>query len=343
MEHKRVRFKENDSKKFFLRVLNGRSLRKFCQQNSFSYSRLKTYYRGEFTLPYNLFKKLIKINKLAINGLEYEIISKNWWQSEAGKKGAKGLLKKYDKKTLNKWRRIGWKKFIREFSNNNLKEVSLPETINEDLAELVGVYLGDGTLTKHFIRISGDKRFDLPYFKYLNKLTKKVFKIDGTIRKERNRNVLYFEIRSKKVCDYFQKSLNIKTGDKIKNRTLIPEAILKDKKLFFACLRGLIDTDGSVSKDNNVLSIRFYSKNSFLLGQLKESNFLDGVFSIKSNKYETGTKSLEKINQYFSLSGSSNLRHIVRYCEYLKGNLIRKPEVLKYYPVYENTELPFIT
>jgi hypothetical protein len=40
-------------------------------------------------------------------------------------------------------------------------------------------------------------------------------------------------------------------GDKIKGVAMIPNAVMEDRKLAICCLRGLIDTDGSVSKDGN--------------------------------------------------------------------------------------------
>lgn len=292
-------------------------------------------------MPYNLFEKISQIDKSALNGIDYSLISKNWWQSEAGKNGISSLAKKYGDQTLKNWRISNLKKARRKVQPNNTKQVNLPNYIDEDVAEFTGVYLGDGTLTKYFIRISGDKRFDVKYFEYLNKLTKKIFGIEGAIREEKTKNQLYLNIRSKKISDYFQTNLNFKTGDKIKNKSKIPEQILNDKSLFFACLRGLVDTDGSVSKDNNVISVRLHSNNTVLLEQLKQSNFLDRIFSIKSNKEQIGTKSLNKIKEYFKISGSSNPRHIIRFQEYLKGNLLRQKEVLQYYKNYESLQLPF--
>jgi intein/homing endonuclease len=40
--------------------------------------------------------------------------------------------------------------------------------------------------------------------------------------------------------------IGLKAGNKSKNRTSIPNWILKDKQYSIACIRGLIDTDGSV-------------------------------------------------------------------------------------------------
>lgn len=344
MNAKRVTFKEGNQKLFFSRILNGRSLRKFCRIHNLRYSTFKGYYKGSSTLPLTVFENLIEISEISPNDLDYEIIPKNWWQSAAGKRGIWGLFQKYDEKVLNEWRRRGGKNSaLKNLASclNNRKKINLVITIDENLAELTGAYLGDGTLTDYFIRISGDKRFDLPYFKYLAGLTEKTFGLKPKIRAEQFRNQLYLEIRSKLICDYFKNAFGFKVGDKIRNKTVIPEIILNNRKLFLACLRGLMDTDGSVSKDGGILSIRFTNYNMALIKQLKENPIINDIFTIKSSPKEVGTRSFRKIKEYFSHVGSSNLRHIIRYCEYSKGSLLKKEQVLNYYSNYENIVLPF--
>ena len=137
-------------------------------------------------------------------------------------------------------------------NKNNLTIVKIPEKVNEELAELVGAYLGDGTLTKYFIRISGDKRYDVSYIRYLAGLVENVFEFKPAIRFENNTNIIYLEIRSKMICDFFHKKLKILYGDKIRNKTRIPEQILGDKNLLKACIRGLVDTDGSICRRDKI-------------------------------------------------------------------------------------------
>ena len=67
---------------------------------------------------------------------------------------------------------------------HNVKKIKIPE-LDERLAEFIGVYLGDGTLTKYFIRISGDYRYDIPYFNYLKDLIYKLFGVNATITKDK--------------------------------------------------------------------------------------------------------------------------------------------------------------
>jgi len=343
MESRRVIFEKGHQRAFISIVLDGKSLSEFCKEYfsvlKLKYSTFKNYYREINTLPYKTFQDLQDIGNIKLDQTRYKIISKNWWQSEAGKRGIKALFRKYDEETLNQWRGSGVRKS--RIGERYLKKVNIPDCVNESIAELVGAYLGDGTLAKYFIRISGDKRFDLPYFNYLANLVKQSFDLAPAIRSEKIRNTLYLEIRSKLVCDYFQKEFGFEIGDKIRNKTKIPEVIFEQEKLLLACLRGLVDTDGSVSKDGKVLSVRLSSHNSDLLNQVKACSQLKDIFTIISNPKEVGTRSIRNIKKYFGIVGSSNIRHIIRYCEYLKGNLLRKPQTLDYYPIYQSTYLPF--
>ena len=70
------------------------------------------------------------------------------------------MRKKYASK-LKLWSQTGGRKS----GEYNLKNINYPE-LNEDLAEFIGAHLGDGTMSKYFIKISGDYRYDLSYFNF---------------------------------------------------------------------------------------------------------------------------------------------------------------------------------
>jgi len=264
--------------------------------------------------------------------------------SDAGKKGIRALYLKYGSEQFRQWRRDCYKIMKSKLLASNpkavQKKVSVPKSINESLAELVGVYLGDGTLTDYFIRISGDQKHDVPYFEHLKEIVYSVFGIESTIRNADKISGLALEIRSKAVCDYF-KSLGLNVGDKIRNQSKIPSEIYENEKLFYSCLRGLIDTDGFIGKDGTVLSIRFYNKNNALMQQLRDSPYLTDLFGIRNHSSEIGSRSQKSIDEFFRLVGSSNPRHIIRYLEARKGNLLYKQEIIPYYSKYSCLQLPY--
>lgn len=153
--------------------------------------------------------------------------------------------------------------------------------------------------------------------------------------------MVYAQLFSKKVCEYMHNKWAIPYGDKIEGVAMIPNAVMEDRKLAICCLRGLIDTDGSVSKDGNGISIRFSSHNKTLVDQVEDIGKSLGIFTFR-NPLETGTRSWNNVVEYFRVVGSSNLRHIVRFHKRFSENkLLRKSEVVKYYKTYKGISLPF--
>ena len=317
------------------------SIKNLSARLSLPYSTLKQYGQEKLSLPENIFVKLLELSGIRQSSLNVNYLNKFWGASVAGKKGIRALREKYPEK-FREWRRNGYKKF----SLTNLKPIRIPK-LNEKLAELIGAYIGDGTLTKYFIRITGDYRYDLPYFSYLNMLVLKLFKINTRVYKSKLYNTCNFAIFSKNICSFLNKEFGLKFGDKLRNNTLIPNRILQDRKLALACLRGLIDTDGCVSRrgrNAEELSISFFSANPNLINQVKKISDREGFFSyVSKNKTEIGTNSRGKALLYFKKVGSSNLRHIVRFNEFLAGNKVYQKDVANYYQkgLYRDINLPF--
>lgn len=212
------------------------------------------------------------------------------------------------------------------------------------LAEFIGIHLGDGTMDEGFVRITGDVRYDLPFLSnYVLPLVNDLFGVQARLYTS-GKNRLNLIASSTALCRYLNRRWGIPYGDKIRNSAHIPLCILKNRALFFACLRGLIDTDGSVSKDNDTISIRFDSHNPALMNSLIDglSMHAPDLFTFSYSE-GVGTHSTEKVKKYFGTVGSSNLKHVVRFSEwYLHDNLVYVRDVSGYFKFYENINLPFI-
>lgn len=340
-KNRRIKLKQGQQKELIINAAKKiGSLKQLSIKISVPYSTLKKHNQELFLLPENLFNKILNLSSIKKEDLDITYLSNNWGAKIGGKKGMATLQRKYPKEII-KWR----KKAIMNSRLNNAKKIKIPP-LNEKLAEFIGAYLGDGTLTKYFVRISGDYRYDLPYFDYLSNITYELFDIKPSIRKEKNRNTLYITILSKKVCSFLNKNFNIRYGHKIKNKTSIPKKILENKKLSIACLRGLIDTDGSISRrgrKGSQFCIQFTSHNKKLLEQVNNIGKEIKIFTFY-DKTGTGTNNKEKILEYFKKVGSSNLRHIVRFHErFYNKNTIYQREVIKYYQkdLYKSLNLPY--
>lgn len=141
------------------------------------------------------------------------------------------------------------------------KQYRISPEHSENLAELIGIVLGDGNIFTYDrcqrLTISCDGSYAV-YVKHVKHLVRDVFKKEPSIIKRSKANC-------HDVCLYMQdidKALNLKAGNKIKNKVEIPNWILAKKEFLIRCLKGLFETDGNFSKNKKsyVQFIEFENK-----------------------------------------------------------------------------------
>ncbi len=125
------------------------------------------------------------------------------------------------------------------------------EKSSKDLAEFMGVMLGDGNIwTKeggyYYITIAGNYLKDKDYLEsYINPLFRKLFGKVMQVRKNKNDNGMCLKIGDKDIV-FTLGYWGFPSGDKKENNVRIPSWIFHNEEYLRACIRGLIDTDGSV-------------------------------------------------------------------------------------------------
>jgi len=161
------------------------------------------------------------------------------------------------------------------------KKITLPKFLTEELAEDIGIHIGDGSMyltcpTKksYILRYSGNIFDDKEYhLKRVIPLKKSLFNAVAKgkiLNPNSRRNEFGFVICSKAIYSFYFKILGIPSGNKCKIAR-IPKIILNStKKIQCAFLRGLADTDFSLSFKNKttrhifnnypVISANFASK-----------------------------------------------------------------------------------
>ena len=134
-----------------------------------------------------------------------------------------------------------------------LKLIRIPPK-DEKLAELVGIILGDGNIhhcitdktNSYVLRIVGDSNKDKEYLiNYVKPLVDSLFDVESKVYKHNKFNALYINVCSRLIVEFLC-SIGMKAGNKIKNKLTIPDWIKSNSDLLKACIRGLMDTDGSV-------------------------------------------------------------------------------------------------
>ncbi|MBN1159801.1 MAG: hypothetical protein JXA43_01010 [Candidatus Diapherotrites archaeon] len=211
-------------------------------------------------------------------------------------------------------------------STGNTGKIKIPKK-SEKLAELVGIILGDGNIhafskgkkvRAYSIRIAGHAKNDRDYLtNHVFRLFKDLFDVQPRIYKSKRSKAMYVNVYNKALVDYFLE-MGLKKGNKITSQVTIPKWILKDKKLIIACIRGLIDTDGSIyrmsRKDANLKRISFKNYNQALLKQARNC-FIELGFhpsKIICGNYFTLSRQ-EEIKRYISMIEFNNSKHINRF------------------------------
>lgn len=171
-------------------------------------------------------------------------------------------------------------------------------TKEEDMAEFIGIMLGDGSFYGNTVRIAFDKR-NINYIKHVEDLFYKIFKIElkKYVVSTTNQAYLY---RCNKNVAYILQNLGLKRGNKIKNQVGIPGWIKQNKKFSRRCIRGLIDTDGCIytCKRERQTYIKFTNHSLQLLNDFKEINNNLGYSFVKSGKTNTAIYKKEQVVRF---------------------------------------------
>ncbi|MBR9704777.1 hypothetical protein GOV12_05170 [Candidatus Pacearchaeota archaeon] len=158
----------------------------------------------------------------------------------------------------------------------NMKEIDIPEYLNEDLSKLFGYYLGDGSY--EIDRITFFEQREEVAEKYKS-LIENIFKIKSDLRFRKSRN--YFQIRlySRIISQLFKKYFN--HDQKTLNQS-IPSLILKSPDNVLASfISGFFDAEGYVSGGR----IAFGINNEKLTKQFQFALLRLGIIS-SINKYD---------------------------------------------------------
>jgi intein/homing endonuclease len=120
-------------------------------------------------------------------------------------------------------------------------------------------------------------------------------------------------------------SLGLPIGNKIKQGLDIPDWIKRNQKFSLACIRGLVDTDGSIfthsykvnGKKYQYKKLCFTTASEPLLHSVYETLRGRGfvVRLVKRGKREVRIDGVEYMKRYLELVGSHNPKHLKRYGE----------------------------
>ncbi|HUD44621.1 MAG TPA: LAGLIDADG family homing endonuclease [Patescibacteria group bacterium] len=137
----------------------------------------------------------------------------------------------------------------------------LPLIRSKDLAEYIGVVLGDGNIsnfprTERLIIVGNSK--NTGFIRRYSLLTQLIFGKTATVSKMSGVNAIRMSIYQK----YLSKRLGIPSGDRANYNFEIPKWILSNKIYIISLLKGLFEAEGSLSIHKGTYTYNFQFKNS---------------------------------------------------------------------------------
>ncbi len=195
----------------------------------------------------------------------------------------------------------------------------------EELAEFIGIVLGDGTISNRQVRIVLNRTTDREYGSYVADVARKLFGVAVTSSEPSGENVLYLTMTGTNLVEFLV-GRGLCRGDKIKHQVDIPEWILSDGGLAKACVRGLVDTDGSIYYHSHSVQGRHY-RNVGLSFTSHSRPLLKGVHRILCDiglpakcdgRRHVSIYSRAGIERYLEVVGTKNPKHLLRFVEWAR-------------------------
>lgn len=292
----RIKLKKDKQKELIFKAKTDLTWRQLADKIDINENYLKNeLFKEKRTLCDKKYILLCKISKTNFDEYIIQRLDNNWGKSKGGLKS---------------------KKITKEIKD--IKE-------DANLAEVTGIILGDGHVCEYkkgnkircyMIRIAGNNETDKDYIeKYIPRLFYKVFNDRGYSHFSKISNTSYFTIYGKNFVNFI-KFKGINSGNKKVNNQGIPKWIKENRFYLSKCIRGLIDTDGSIhyiSKNNKNIRISYTSYIPNLLNDVRNGLIeldLNPSKIIKNNQIFLSSK--KDVNKYINEIGFSNQKNLNR-------------------------------
>lgn len=255
---------------------------------------------------------------------DIEVMQQRWKQhrSTFSKKGGIALVQKYGNPATLEGRQKGGRKTLSILRAKGIIPKShtynLPNKFSVELAEFVGILLGDGGITLSQATITLNSIADRDYLHFVKKLANSLFQssFKSLVKKNCNAVVIYFN--SIFIVNYLH-TIGLKSGNKVQLQVDVPEWIRDSIAYKTACLRGLMDTDGGIflhkykikNKQYVYKKVCFVNRSipllNFVFNTLLELGFTPKMITRPENK-RVWLYNKSETEKYIKLVGTHNTR-----------------------------------
>lgn len=301
----------------------GLKLHDIAQVTQVSVRTVSDWKRGKYTIPSVHYETLSQIVSLKPNFSGAKVLNDWWSNSKAGKIGAEVRMDRHGALGTPEGRSLGGKNSYKNRRGRldifTKKEIIRPVK-DERFAELIGILIGDGGMTKYQISVTTNSIVDYQYTLFIVKLISNLFGIKPRVSKRKAGNFFTIVASSINLVEFLKQN-GISEGHKLKQGLDIPDWILEDRKYKIACLRGIFDTDGCIFQETHRIKGKAYSypRLSFVSASSNLRQTIHDILTelefkpkIRNNRSVNLEKSAD-ITAYFRIVGTSNPKHASRF------------------------------
>jgi len=323
----RVLFPKGKQKQLIDKMLSSISVNDAAKLCRFSERTIRDWRREKFLMDYNALKVLCKKVKMRIPS-DIKLKSQYWYVTLGSRKGALAVLEKYGRiggdpgYRQKKWRE--WWEKEGQYKPSpilyNPLSIRKPRK-SKELAEFVGIVLGDGGITNNQIVITLNGKKDKRYSIFVRRLIKKLFDVPVSTYYNKKENVIDLTVSRRKLVRFCINELGLKIGNKVKQQVDIPNWIKEKEQYKIACARGLIDTDGCVFVHRYQVSGKWYAYKKISFSN-RSKPLLESFHEILENiglnpritkGIDVRLDSAEDVKNFFRIIGSNNPRNLNKY------------------------------
>ncbi|MBS3104639.1 hypothetical protein J4234_00105 [Candidatus Woesearchaeota archaeon] len=188
---------------------------------------------------------------------------------------------------------------------------------SKELAELIGIILGDGEIMKDgTLRVSFDPKKDLNFH-----YRRTFFLVESLLsNKLHYESYKRFAFYNTAFVRFLNQDCELKSGNKSKNNWEIPKWCFSNEEYLKSAIRGIFDTDGYIGYNSGTVEIMFgrFSKGSTnLIRDIKEGleklDFKPIIKYSPDGRCKIRIFGKGDVIKFMMIIGSSNIKNIIRY------------------------------
>lgn len=321
----RIKLTQKNVKRLF-RALgqNDKNLKEIAVFNGVSTRTINDWKRGVTTIPFSTFENLISLTSLDSKKLSPKLLQDFWHSKKAGKKGAQSRMRLYGNFGTSHGRKRGGFNSLKTHKKNNtgfklLEPVSHPKP-SKKLAELLGIFIGDGHLSHYQASMTTNSKTDMQHALYTQDLIKDLFHVNASVKELSGENTVNVVVSSRNLVNFLS-SKGMPTGNKIKSGLGVPAWITNNIEYKKSFIRGLFDTDGCIYLDKHTIKGKIYSHMGWTITSYAGMLINDIIRIMKELGFSPTWRRTQRsvflrkqneIQRYFAEIGSSNNKHLNR-------------------------------